>query len=276
MNNKLTFKYLFSILIIGLLFSSNVYSSLVLTSPPRESAEKGEKLYGPIAKMMSEALGEKVVYQHPDDWMEYSTKMRAGKYDIVFDGPHFAAWRIKHLDHKPIARLPGTLDFVVITKKNNKRMSTRRGILRGSICGLASPHLATVSILAEYQDSITVPKIVEIKGGPKAVLKSYKQGKCDAAVLRLELWKNLPKKVKKDSRVVYTTESLPNQTITVSPRVSEKNHARIAKLLRSKKGAKSSKHLLNRFSKKARYFIKIKQEEFKDLEKLLEGVVFGW
>ena len=273
---KLNFLQILTLLLVGAFFSTSVYAKLVLTSPPRESAEKGEKIYGPIAKMMSKALGEEVVYQHPVGWMEYSAKMRAGQYDIVFDGPHFAAWRIKHLDHKPVARLPGTLDFVVVTRKSNKRMTSRRGILRGSICGLASPHLATVSILAEFQDSITVPKIIEVKGGPKAVLKAYKEGKCDAAVLRLELWKNLPKKMKKGSHVVFTTESLPNQTITVSPRVNKKKHGKIAKLFRSRTGAKHSQHLLNRFSKKKRYFVKTELKEFENLENLLEGIVFGW
>lgn len=276
MNNKLLCLRILAVLVLGIFFSTSAYSTLVLTAPPRETAEKGEQIYGPIADMLSKTLGEKVVYQHPDDWLEYSSDMRAGKYDIVFDGPHFAAWRMKHLQHTPVVRLPGTLDFVVVTKTNNKRMNKKRGILRGSICGLPSPNLATVSLLSKYQDSITVPKIVEIRGGQTKAFEAYQQGKCDAVVLRLELWNKLPKKATKDSKVIYSTASLPNQSVTVSPRVDPKKHAALVALLRSKKGAQNSKGLLTRFSKKATYFVEARNEEFRDLEKLLEGIVFGW
>ena len=36
---------------------SALAQGLVLTSPPRESAEKGMKMYGPIAEHLSQTLG---------------------------------------------------------------------------------------------------------------------------------------------------------------------------------------------------------------------------
>ncbi|MDH5324326.1 MAG: phosphate/phosphite/phosphonate ABC transporter substrate-binding protein [Gammaproteobacteria bacterium] len=272
---KANAQYQFIFIFLISVFSTNAFSTLVLTAPPRETAEKGKQVYEPIAKMMSEALGEEVVYRHPDGWLEYSSHMRSGKYDIVFDGPHFAAWRIKHLKHTPVARLPGGLDFVVVAKSNNKAMTGKNGILKGSICGLASPNLATVSILAKYQDAITVPKIVEIKGGFKKVFEAYKNGQCDAALLRTSFWKNLPQAARQDSRIIHATESLPNQTVTVSPRVDVTKRGKLTSLLQAKNN-KSTDPLLERFSKKAKYFIRPSTSEYNDLEKLLEGVVFGW
>ena len=67
-----------------------------MTSPPRESAARGEELYGPLAQLLTVQLGQSVVYERARDWIEYSTRMKQDKYDIVFDGPHFAAWRMKH------------------------------------------------------------------------------------------------------------------------------------------------------------------------------------
>lgn len=255
---------------------AGVNADLVLTSPPRESVEEGKKLYEPLAKLMSKVLNQKVVYEHPQGWMQYSSNMRDGKYDIIFDGPHFAAWRIKHLKHMPIARLPGTLDFVVVAKRDNKRMKRKSSIARGTLCAIPSPHLATVSILSEYQDSVVSPKIIEIKGGPKKVWASFKQGKCDAAVLRLELWKKIKTADKQNVKVLYTTPSLPNQTITVSPRVDTNMQDKLANSLRSKNGESSGKALLSRFSKNAKYFVAAKQTEYTDLEQFLEGIVFGW
>ena len=78
------------------LYSLPVSADLILTSPPRESAARGEELYGPLAQLLTVQLGQSVVYERARDWIEYSTRMKQDKYDIVFDGPHFAAWRMKH------------------------------------------------------------------------------------------------------------------------------------------------------------------------------------
>ena len=72
-----------------LLFQSAIAKDLILTAPPREKPEAGQKLYGPIASYLTKLLGKKVVYKHPQNWLNYQHEMRHDKYDIVFDGPHF-------------------------------------------------------------------------------------------------------------------------------------------------------------------------------------------
>ncbi|KPJ93231.1 MAG: hypothetical protein AMJ53_07800, partial [Gammaproteobacteria bacterium SG8_11] len=72
--------------------SLTVKADLILSAPPRELPEAGLKLYGPLASHLSELLGEKVIYQHPNNWLEYQRDLRRGVYDIVFDGPHFVSW----------------------------------------------------------------------------------------------------------------------------------------------------------------------------------------
>ena len=262
---------------LGLIVSTNLHAALILSAPPREDAAKGKELYEPLADLLSNVTGEKVEYVHPKGWLDYSTEMRAGKYDIVFDGPHFSAWRIAHLDHQPVARLPGTLDFVVIAYKDNKKMRNHHSVGRGTLCGMASPNLGTVSVLAEFQDSIVSPKVIEVKGGFKKVYLAFKEGKCDVAVLRDNVWnKFVSKEDKRQLRVLYKIKPLPNQTITVGPRIKQKARLAIATALQSKDGAKAGDKILERFSKTAKQFVKCDVAEYTDLEKLLEGVVFGW
>lgn len=265
------------IFLLGLFITPDLYAALILSAPPREDATKGKEIYEPLAKLISEVTGEKVEYVHPKGWLDYSTEMRAGNYDIVFDGPHFAAWRMVHLNHQPVARLPGTLDFVVISRKDNKKMRSRRSVGRGTLCGLASPNLGTVSVLAEFQDSIVAPKVVEVKGGFKKVYEAFKEGKCDVAVLRDNVWnKSVSKEDKQELRVLYKVNPLPNQTVTVGPRINAKSRVAISTALQSKDGAIAGDKILDRFSKQSKQFIKSDTSEYKDLEKLLEGVVFGW
>lgn len=270
-------KNLAVIFLATLLLPPSLQATLFFSAPPREDDAKAKVLYEPLAKLFSEVTGETVVYIHPKGWLDYSTEMRAGNYDIVFDGPHFAAWRISHLNHLPVAKLPGTLDFVVISRKDNKRMRNRRNVARGTLCGLASPNLGTVSVLAEFQDSIIAPKVIEVKGGFNKVYEAFKEGQCDVAVLRDNVWnKFVPKADKEELRVLYKVAPLPNQTITVGPRINQKLRDAITSALLSKDGTAAGDKILERFSKTSKQFVQCKRADYDDLEKLLEGVVFGW
>ncbi|MFV2059020.1 MAG: PhnD/SsuA/transferrin family substrate-binding protein, partial [Thiohalomonadales bacterium] len=132
--------------ILILIFSSSIAcAEIVLTAPPRETESAGKKDYEPIAQQLSELLGERVVYRHPDNWTDYAKDMRSGKYDIVFDGPHFAAWRIANVGHIPLARLSGYLQFYVIAYKDDNELTEMKDLLAKSFCGLASPNLGTMA-----------------------------------------------------------------------------------------------------------------------------------
>ena len=87
---------------IALLFAANIFvfvpscfADLILTAPPRETPEDGHVVYAPLAEYLSQFLGESVIYEHPINWKEYEKRMKNDEYDIIFDGPHFAAWRIE-------------------------------------------------------------------------------------------------------------------------------------------------------------------------------------
>lgn len=245
----------------------------VFTAPPRETPEQGQKMYGPIAQHLSKALGEKVVYQHPGSWAKYAEDMRKDKYDIVFDGPHFAAWRVKHLGHRVTGKLPGNLVFVFVTPKENKDIKKVRDLRRKRTCGLPSPNLGTVYFLSQFQGTVT-PDVVEVKGGFKKVYAALKEGRCDAAVMRDTVYNKLPKADKNALKVVHTSAALPNQVFTVSKRVH--NFTAVTDALVSELGVQSAQKLLARFSKNTRKLLAAKTDEYQGAEKHLEGVIWGW
>jgi ABC-type phosphate/phosphonate transport system substrate-binding protein len=251
-------------------------AELIFTAPPREKQAAGEKLYGPIAESLSVLLGEKVTYEWPRDWLTYSMKMRRGDYDLVFDGPQFAAWRIEHLQHEPLVRLEGHLEFFVITPKDSP-INELQDIVAKKICGLASPNLATISMLREFKNPVRQPIFVETKGGAKGVYNKLKSGGCAAAVIRDGFYKSqMSDEERSQYKIIWKSKKMPNQTITASKKIPEQIREQMVASLTTDKGSASSMPLFARFSKKSKSYIAAEKSEYDELNLLLEGVVWGW
>ena len=268
------------LLVLGSIYSTAFAKELILSAPPRETAKAGMKLYGPIAAHLTKLLGVKVTYEHPENWMKYQREMRNDKYDIVFDGPHFIAWREKHLGHEALLKLPGTLQFILVTDKNNAKLTKANDLIGKNICGISPPNLSTLSVLDYYRNPVRQPVIKGIKGGMGKVFKSLSANdkkKCHAAVLRTAFHK---KKLKKEQRAtiktLFTSKAMPNQGVSVSKRVSPELKLRIKRSLTIGNGIPSTKKLLKRFGGKAKSFIPAEAKEYAGYNNLLEGVIFGW
>lgn len=270
-------------LILGL-FAVSFYTSafaegLILTSPPRETPDKGKAQYGPIADYLTKLLGVPVTYEHPGNWLNYQREMRNDKYDIVFDGPHFIAWRIAHLGHEAIVKLPGKLQFILVTGKDNDKYNHPDTLIGKQICGISPPNLSTLSILDYYRNPVRQPVIKGIKGGMGKVFKSYAAGNkgCDAAVLRTAFYSKKLKPEQRDSlKILYTSKAMPNQGISVSKRLSTELKNKIRNGLTVGAGVDSTKGTLKRFGGKAKSFIPAAPGEYDGYNMLLEGVIFGW
>lgn len=266
-------------ILLGLVFLISpalVNAELIFSAPPREKPAIGQKIYGPIAESLSVMLGEKVVYKHPRDWLSYSMKMRKGEYDIVFDGPQFAAWRMHHIQHVPLVKLKGHLGFFIITKKDSS-LNQVQDLVARKICGLASPNLATISMLREFKNPMRQPIFVETKGGMKGVYNNLKTGKCDAAVMRDGFYKNkIPDDIRGQYKIIWKSIRMPNQTITASKKISSELRDQMVAALTTQKGATGATPIFKRFSKKSTSFVQSKNSEYDELNMLLEGVVWGW
>lgn len=259
----------------GILIHGSTIADVIFSAPPREDAQKGQDIYLPITEKLSEILGEKVIYEQPATWLEYSKKMRQGYYDIVFDGPHFTAWRIKHLDHTPIVTLPGHLSFLLVAKKSDQEVNVPRDLVGKKICGMASPHLATDMIYDLYKNPVLQPQIYDVKGQMKDVYVAFKDGKCRATIFRVAAFNRLPKQERDQLKIVAKTRTLPNQTISISDRLKA-NADKLASFFRSKDGAIVSDGILSRYSKKKKFFEGATVAEYSGAETILEEAIFGW
>lgn len=262
-----------------LAFMQLAVAEIIMTAPPREQPEAGEKLYAPLAAHLTELLGEKVTYKHPKNWLEYQRDLRHDVYDIVFDGPHFVSWRVAHLNHDVLVKLPGTLEFVIVINKDDQDIKTMKDLVGKKICGIPPPNLATLTVIEQFQNPVRQPIIWGVQGGFSKVHETFKKGECRAAVFRTNYYdKKLTNKDRSSMHVLYKSKALPNQAISVSPRIGSKYKEQIIRSLTlDAKGKKAAEGIVKRFGgQQATPFIAARKDEYSEHTNLLEGVVFGW
>lgn len=275
---KLLIAQLCLLVLLGGHTSESTATGFVLTAPPRESQAAGEKLYGPLARHLSELLEVKVTYQHPENWLNYQRNMRDDKYDIIFDGPHFISWRMEHLKHEVLVKLPGKLEFYLVAHKKDNKLEFLDQLVGKKICGISPPNLSTLTVLDRFRNPVRQPVVKGIKGGMGKVFQAFKGEKCDAAVLRTTFYKRkMPKQDRENIKILFHSTPLPNQAISVSKRVNRSLKQRMVRSLTFGSGVKESNQIVKRFGgKKTKSFIEAKNSEYQGHNALLEGVIFGW
>lgn len=249
---------------------------LIFTAPPRETKAAAEKLYGPLAKAMTVWSGEKVVYKYAGNWLSYSNDMRAGKYDIIFDGPQFVSWRMAQQGAVPLASLPGKLQFVVATTDPSVKKVSE--LVAQKVCTIPSPNIGALFVLDQFKDPMQQPVIVPVThGGQAAIYKAQAQGECVAAIYRTGFYdKKLTDVQRSKLNVIYTSRTAPNQTITAAKSVPAAVRKHIADGLVSASSEKPESGILARYAQGAKHFVKVDPKDFKGLDHLLEDVVWGW
>ena len=260
-------------------FSTNALAQeLILSAAPRETVTQGHKLYGPLADHLGQLLGTEVKYTHAKHWLRYQSDIKKRKYDFVFDGPHLASWRIKHLKHKPLVKLPGTLGFYMLALSDNKKINRPEDLVYKKVCAIPPPNLTSVILLQRLNDPVREPIIVSIKGGMRKIFNALLDRKCDGAVIRNTLYnKNLTDEERAKVKIIYTSPEFPNQVLTVSDRVSVEDQNKIIESLTAGDGMKVMLPIARRFGgKNVEAFFKVPQSEYDGYFSFLEGVVLGW
>jgi len=249
----------------------NINAELVFSAPPRGSYQEEVAIYQPIVDLLSKVIGRKVTYQYSDNWLSYSKDMTDGSYDIVFDGPAFNGWRIEKLSHTPIVRLPEDFVFAIITKADNSRIKQVKDLAGRMICAHSPPNLGTLTLLSQFDNPARQPVIVETKGWDNAY-KAMLAGKCAATVVPI---KNLTKNdtgAKKLTKTLFQSKAMPNQAISVGPRIAPEQHKKIAQALLSEEGRQATAKLRTAYAGKD--FVATNRDEYAGLGDLLKSSLY--
>jgi ABC-type phosphate/phosphonate transport system substrate-binding protein len=278
--NTITKKTLTRLVSAGMLtamLSGAASADLVFTAAPRETPEEGQALYGPMVNAMSEALGEKVVYQHPGSWNDYQKKVKSGEYDIYFDGAHLAAWRMENKQTKPLVRLPGELAFVVVSRAENKSISRPDDLIAKKVCAMPSPNLGTLTLYSLFQNPVQQPDFIVVNGGAKRLIAAMNEGKCEATIFRKKFYyKKLDAVAQAKFTVLTETAGITNQGFSISNRVNDEKVIMIQTYLTSPQGQLAAQKLLKRFSPGSEKFVAASEDEYQGLNLMAQNMMFGW
>jgi len=270
MNNKKSVSLLLALLFLAPFSSIAVAAgeAFVFSAPPRGTAAQEREVYDPIARYLSQVTGKNIVYKHPDNWLNYQNQMQLGKYDLVFDGPHFIGWRIAKVGHQPLAKLPGELSFVVMAKDDKTDFNNLAG---RTVCGLAPPNLATLTMYNQFPNPLRQPQVKEVKGFALA-FKGVKDQQCDAAVMRDKMYNKLANSSNFKGKVIWSSQGISNQGFSAGPRFSKNEKQAMADALMSANAQQPLEKFFNRFSKKNKKMLRASAGEYSGLGSLLRDV----
>jgi len=241
--------------------------TITFITAPTHSKQKTKEIYTPITDYLSKKAGIEVKLIYPINFLDYINKMRKGSYDITFDGPHFASWRIKNLGDAPVARLPGQIKIAIITKAQHSRFNNMDDLVGQRICAFASPNLLTMAYLDNYENPVRLPVTVPAKGF-KGLVKCLKDNKGKAAVLRDKMWNKMDKTGLK--LISIPENAYPDRTFTLSSKIDLATQLVIQKALTSPEAEAPLSKLLKTFKKPK--LITASKEEYDGVDQLLKPI----
>ena len=255
------------LLCLAVIAPTHAEQTFVFTSAPRADEDIERATYQPVAEYLSRITGLNIEYRFPDNWLSYQKEMLNQRYDIVFDGPHFASWRMKFTGHEPLIKMDGALVFAVITKKGSGINSMEQ--LNGRVmCMHAPPNLGTLTATSAFTNPLRQPFIRTIASkGWREGYDEVVRGGCVAAVLPK---RNLSEFDPDGTHVevVKMFPPMPNQVITIGPRFSEEQRNKIRAALLSERGNAALQQINQRFNVKR--WLPATQHEYEGYSVLLK------
>jgi len=261
--------------VIALLFLAGIpglapAETLIFSAPPKLGAEESRTLYAPLAALLSSETGETIEYVHPGGWFEYQIDMREGRFDLVLDAAHFAAWRINTLDHRPLARAREQVRFVVIATRAG-RIYSKEDLIGQPACAAPPPDLGTVALLQVFDGFFQVPRVLETRDTLKRVERLL-AGECAGAFLARHEYMQTDAIVRlsEQLKIVIQSEPYPGLTLTASGDISPTLALEIQRIFLSRKGGQVTRHIRERFANGSN-FVEVSAADYEGLASLVEG-----
>jgi ABC-type phosphate/phosphonate transport system substrate-binding protein len=264
--------YLSFSLFVAILFSAPATmaanNTYVFAVPPRESAAKAQEVYGPIADFLSRQTGHTFILKYTDNWLSFEDDMHKDKFDLVFDGPAFIAWRVKTLQHKPLLRFAPNLLFTVIAKTGNAKVNQVSDLVGHKVCAFPPPFLGTLLLNNLFDNPSRQPVLIRVPN-LKAMYDGVVTGKCDGAIVNDALLKKFDGE-NHNAKAIYHYKPVPNQGFTAGPRIPPEIQQKIVQALMSPEGELASARLREEFGNL--HFVPAEAQQYAGFDVLLKDV----
>jgi len=212
-------------------FAENTEKPFKIGILPYLSPEKLMSRYSPLINYVGQSMHRKPLPETAPNFPTYVKRAANYQFDLYVTAPHFAALAESQLGYKRIARLTRELDGAMVVHKDSDITQIEQ--LKGKT--LATPdHLAIITILGELalQDHGLSPgkdiKIISAPSHNTALLEVVSK-RADAAVVSAAVYESMDPKIKKQLRLIFTTQRVPHMMFLASPKISESDYETLKK-----------------------------------------------
>jgi ABC-type phosphate/phosphonate transport system substrate-binding protein len=230
-------------LILGLILlffttmSQAANGKIVFAVQPILEREATIEFYQPLVTYLRKQTGLDIELVASINFLTYWQKMRRGEFDLVLDAAHFTGYRMTNLGYTPIAKVPGTVTYSLVTGGDLLIFEPEELIGKLVACA-APPSLGMLRLQEMFPNPLRQPVIKESPSAETA-LALLDEGKVVAAMVPTPLLNNYP-----GFNVVATTQPSPHVTFSVAPSVPDKARDALQQALLGAAGSPEGKNML--------------------------------
>jgi len=212
--------------------------------PPREL----EKVYAPIAALLSDALGRKVRFSSSSSYKKFMAKLDEQAFDIVMVQPFDYVHIADKFGYIPIATRDEPLATIVVVPQDSRL--TDLNSLKGMKVALP-PEVAAVSMLfnAELREHGFQPgKDLHLSYHRSHIscLQQVVIGAADACATAAPALRFFSAKMKTKLKIIAESRKIPHSLFAVNPKISAADRETILRTLQSLSASETGRQLLKR------------------------------
>lgn len=200
----------------------------------------------PLAGLLSRNTAGEFVYRQPGNWPSYIKNMRASAYQLLFDEPHLVSWRVENLQHTPLIKLTGTINFVVIARDGDHGVLQLKELAGHPVCAQAPPLMDSLILFSQFPNPSRQPQHRRVVGA-QAGYRELISGRCRGAVLPLKLYEELSR-TQRETHVLFLSNTLPNWALSADSRISPDLQRQIQAVMLDPANSDVTRRLNNIFS----------------------------
>ncbi len=240
------------------------------SSPPRLGAAASRALFAPLMEVLTKGTGESFVYVHPDSWFSYQSDVRKGRFALLLDDAHMAAWRIASRGDVPLVRARQRIRFVLVAVRDG-RIYSKEDLIGQPVCAYPPPDLGTVSLLRKFNGPFQVPRIVAT-AEPIDRVRRLLVGDCAGAVLPRRFYTESEdlRLVAHQLEIITQTDPYPGITLTAAAALPPSLRKAIRDVLLSRSGERATTELRARLAG-GDTFVAATKDQYNGIERLLRS-----
>lgn len=144
--------------------------------------------------------------------------MRSSKYHLLFDEPHLVSWRIENLQHIPLVKLTGTINFVVVTRASDYSILQLKELAGRPVCAQVPPLMDSLILFAQFKNPSRQPQLRRVRSAQVGYRELLDDG-CRGAVLPLRFYEGLTR-TERQAHVLFLSETFPNWALSADSAMS--------------------------------------------------------